>query len=57
LLQNLKRDEVEIKINGEYLHHLQFADDIGLSASSTGELETKMEEQCNESSLQRRNKD
>jgi len=32
MFQNLNWDEVEIKINDEYLHHLRFADDIVLFA-------------------------
>jgi len=47
--QNLNWDEVGIKINGEYLHHLRFTDDIVLFASSA-ELQTRMKELCNESS-------
>jgi len=42
--------EVGIKINGEYLHHLRFADDIVLFVSSAEQQETRMEELCNESS-------
>ena len=50
VFQNLNWDEVGIKINGEYLHHLRFADDIVLFASSAEELQTRMEELSNESS-------
>ena len=50
MFQNLNWDEVGIKINGEYLHHLRFADDIVLFASSAEELQTRMEELSNESS-------
>jgi len=39
-----------IKINGEYFHHLRFADDIVLFVSSAEELQTGMEELSNESS-------
>jgi len=49
---NLNWDEMGIKLNGEYLHHLRFADDIVLFASSAEELQTSMEEltMSNESS-------
>jgi len=47
---NLNWDEVGIKINGEYLHHPRFADDIVLFALSREEQQTRMEELCNESS-------
>jgi len=43
VIQNLNWDEVGIKINGECLHHLRFADDIVLFASSAVELQTRME--------------
>jgi len=48
VFQNLNWDEVGIKINGEYLHHVRVADDIVLFASSAEELQTRMEELCNE---------
>ena len=50
VFQNLNWDEVGIKINGEYLNHLRFADDIILFASNAEELQTRMEELSNESS-------
>jgi len=49
VFQNLNWDEVGIKINGDYLNHLRFVDDIVLFASSAEELQTRMEELCNES--------
>jgi len=50
VFQNLNWGEVGIKISGEYLHHLRFADDIDLFVSSAEELQTRMEELSNESS-------
>jgi len=43
-------DEVGIKVNGEYLHHLRFADDIVLFASGAEEPQPRMEKLSNESS-------
>ena len=50
VFQKLNWDELGIKINGEYLNHLRFADDIILFASNAEQLQTRMEELSNESS-------